>query len=67
MKYNIGDAILINNTEWVVSEYRMGRGREYRYTLSYENKDGSFETMSINEKAVDSLVSTSLVGSKNEI
>ena len=68
MKYKIGDTISINNTEWIVAEYRMGRGREYKYTLSHEATDGSFTTMSLNERAMDGLVlSGGMIGSKNEI
>ena len=39
MKYKIGDTIEINNVEWIIAEYRMSRGREYRYTLSHEDTD----------------------------
>ena len=65
MKYKIGDSILINNVDWVIAEYRMQRGREYLYTLSYEHTDGSFETMSLNERAMDGLTRTGgFVGKK---
>ena len=67
MKYNIGDAILINNLEWRIAEYRMSRGREWKYTLSYEDTDGSYTTMSLNERAMDGLALTGgMMGSKNE-
>ena len=67
MKYNIGDIITINNTEWRIAEHRMHGGREYRYTLSYEDTDGSYTTMSLNEKAMDGLKLTGgMMGSKNE-
>tara|TARA_Y100001963_G_C6543756_1_gene336743 strand:- start:268 stop:462 length:195 start_codon:yes stop_codon:yes gene_type:complete len=56
MKYKIDDTITINNIDWRIAEYRMGRGREYRYTLSYENTDGSYETMSLNERAIDKII-----------
>ena len=56
MKYKIGDTILINNVDWLIAEYRMGRGREYKYLLSYEHTDGSYETMSLNERAMDSII-----------
>ena len=55
MKYNINDIITINNVEWVVSEHRMGRGREWIYTLSHEDTDGSYRTMSLNERAIDGI------------
>ena len=32
MKYKIDDTVIINNTEWRIAEYRMGRGRQYTYT-----------------------------------
>jgi len=58
MKYKINDTIVINNVEWLISEYRMGRGREYKYTLSYEDTDGSYTTMSLNERAMDGITLT---------
>ena len=68
MKYKIGDTVSINNIEWLIAEYRMGRGREYRYTLSHEDTDGSYTTMSLNERAMDGLTLTGgMMGSKNEI
>ena len=60
MKYPINTIVMINNCEWKVSEYRLGRGREWAYTLSNENIDGSFETMRINETAIGKIVSTEL-------
>ena len=67
MKYNIGDTVSINNVEWVIAEHRMGRGREYKYTLSHEDTDGSFTTMSLNERAMDGVKLTgSIMGSKSE-
>ena len=68
MKYKIDDTIVINNTEWRISEYRMGRGRQYTYTLSHEDTDGSYVTMSLNERAMDGLAKTgALIGSTDEI
>ena len=58
MKYKINDTIMINNKEWLIAEYRMQRGREYMYTLSYEDTDGSYTTMSLNERAMDGLALT---------
>jgi len=37
---------------------RMGRGREWVYTLSFEDTDGSFETMRLNETAISKILST---------
>ena len=56
MKYKINSTLLINNTEWLVSEYRMGRGRQWMYTLSHEETDGSYTTMSLNERAMDGII-----------
>ena len=50
--------ISINNTEWRIAEYRMGRGREWIYTLSYEDTDGSHITMRLNERAMDGVTMT---------
>ena len=66
MKYNINDTILINNVEWVIAEYRMGRGREWRYTLAYEDTDGSYMTMSLNERAMDGVSMNGEVIGSNE-
>ena len=68
MKYKIGETITINNTEWVIAEHRMGRGRQWVYTLSHEETDGSYTTMSLNERAMDGLAKTgALIGSTDEI
>ena len=65
MKYNIGDTVLINNTEWTISEHRMSRGRQWTYTLSHETTDGSSTTMSLNERAMDGIALTGgMIGSK---
>ena len=68
MKYKINDTISINDIEWEIKEYRMGRGKEWIYTLSCEDTDGSYITMSLNERAMDGLKLTGgMMGSKNEI
>ena len=65
MKYKINDTILINNVEWIIAEYRMQRGREYMYTLSREDTDGSYVTMSLNERAMDGVTTNGgMMGSK---
>ena len=65
MKYKINNTVVINNIQWVIAEYRMSRGREYKYTLSHEDTDGSFTTMSLNERAMDGLALTGgMMGSK---
>ena len=67
MKYKIDDMISINNAEWRIAEYRMGRGREWIYTLSHEDTDGSFTTMSLNERAIDGITLVGgMIGSVSE-
>ena len=58
MKYKVDEMTSINNKDWRIAEYRMGRGREYKYTLSHEDTDGSYTTMSLNERAVDNIIKT---------
>ena len=58
MKYKIDDMISINNADWRIAEYRMGRGREWIYTLSHEDVDGSYTTMRLNEMAIDGITMT---------
>ena len=58
MKYKINDTVVINNVQWQIAEYRMGRGREWVYTLAHESTDGSYTTMSLNERAMDGLALT---------
>ena len=68
MKYKIDDTVIINNTEWRIAEYRMGRGRQYTYTLSHEDTDGSHITMSLNESAMDWLALTgAIMGSTTDV
>ena len=56
MKYKLDEMISINNREWRVAEYRMGRGREWTYTLSHEETDGSYNTIRVNERAIDNII-----------
>ena len=57
MKYQIGSTMLINNTEWIIAEHRMGRGKEWIYTLKKPDgsvdSDGNAITMSLNEDAMN--------------
>ena len=52
MKYPVDTIVMINNREWRVAEFRMGRGREWVYTLANERTDGSYDTMRLNEIAI---------------
>jgi len=67
MKYKIDDMISINNVEWRIAEFRLGRGREWKYTLSHEDTDGTYTTMSLNERAIDGItLAGGMVGSISE-
>ena len=55
-KYSIDEIVMINNRPWRIAEYRMGRGRQWTYILSYEDTDGSYTTMSLNERAIDNII-----------
>ena len=57
MKYPVDTIVMINNCEWRIAEYRLGRGREWVYTLSNENTDGSFDTIRLNETAIGKIIS----------
>ena len=68
MKYQINDTIVINDIEWIITEHRMARGREWVYLLSHEETDGSYITMSLNERPMDGVTLTNkMMGSINEI
>ena len=56
MKYPVDTIVMINNREWRVAEYRMGRGREWVYTLANERTDGSYDTMRLNEEEIGKIM-----------
>ena len=56
MKYPVDTIVMINDREWRVADYRMGRGREWVYTLANESTDGSYDTMRINEVAIGKIL-----------
>jgi len=65
MKFPINTVIKINDCDWKVEEYRLGRGREWIYTLSTDGAvEGSFETMRMNETAIRKITS---LGKENAI
>ena len=72
MKYNIGDTVKINELEWEIKEYRMGRGKEWIYTLQrgdgFTDEDGNIISMSLNNDAMDGVsLNGKMIGSLNEI
>ena len=56
MKYSVDKVVMINNREWRIAEYRMGRGREWIYTLANERTDGSYDIMRLNEVAIGKIL-----------
>tara|TARA_B100000029_G_scaffold353379_1_gene346041 strand:- start:1345 stop:1554 length:210 start_codon:yes stop_codon:yes gene_type:complete len=56
MKYSIDTVVQINNKEWRIAEYRMGRGREWTYTLAHEDTDGTYHTIRLNENAIGTIM-----------
>ena len=52
----IGVIININNIQWRVADKRKIYGREWQYTLSHENIDGTYESMSLNENALKQIL-----------
>ena len=52
----IGKRVNINNVQWRVAEKRFKYGREWVYTLSRENIDGTYERLSLNEAALESII-----------
>ena len=52
----IGHIVNINNVQWRVAEKRFKYGREWFYTLSREMVDGTYESMQLNEGALESMI-----------
>ena len=56
MSEYIGSIVNINNEEWRVAQKIFRFGREWQYTLSHENIDGTYESMQLNETALESII-----------
>jgi hypothetical protein len=52
----IGHRVNINNKEWRVAQKIFRYGREWQYTLSHENIDGTFDSMMISESALEKII-----------
>jgi hypothetical protein len=52
----IDTEVNINNEIWRVAEKRMKYGREWQYTLSHENIDGTYKSMQLNEQALENII-----------
>jgi|TARA_Y100000310_G_scaffold275530_1_gene292115 hypothetical protein len=61
----IGTIININNKLWRVAEKVLTR--EWKYTLSHEKTDGSYESMRLNESALEQIVKSGSKVIDNEI
>ena len=48
----IDTEVNINNEIWRVADKAFRFGREWQYTLSHENIDGTYESMQLNEDAL---------------
>ena len=46
----------INNQEWRVAQKVFRYGREWQYILSYEKIDGTYKSIQLNEKALESII-----------
>ena len=51
-----GQRVNINDKEWKIAEKTIRFGREWQYTLSHENVDGTYETIRIGEDALLNIV-----------
>ena len=52
----IGLVVNINNQEWRVAQKVFRYGREWQYILSYEKVDGTYKSIQLNEKALESII-----------
>ena len=52
----IGHIVNINNREWRVAQKTFKCGREWQYTLSHEKIDGTYESMNLNENALEQII-----------
>ena len=56
MSEYIGSTVNINNEEWRVAQKVFRYGREWQYILSYEKIDGTYKSIQLNEKALESII-----------
>ena len=56
MSEYIGSIVNINNEEWRVAQKTYRFGREWQYTLSHENVDGTYKSMQLNENALENII-----------
>ena len=56
MNTYIGSIVNINNEVWRVAQKIFRYGREWQYTLSHENIDGTYKSMQLNETALENII-----------
>ena len=56
MNEYIGSIVNINNVEWRVAQKAFRFGREWQYTLSHENVDGTYKSIQLNETALENII-----------
>ncbi len=54
----INKRIVINDEEWKIADKVKRFGREWQYVLSRENVDGTYKTMTLNEKAIENIIAS---------
>ena len=52
----IGHRVSINDVSWRVAQKVFRYGREWQYTLSHENIDGTYDSMMISESALEKII-----------
>ena len=52
----IDTEVSINNEVWRVADKAFRFGREWQYTLSHENVDGTYKSMQLNEDALENII-----------
>ena len=68
MKIDYIDVIVsINNEEWRVAQKSFRFGREWQYTLSHENTDGTYKSINLNETALESIIESGSKVSNKEL
>ena len=55
-KYPLDQQVVINDIEWRIAEYRFKYGREWVYVILYENIDGTYKTIELNEKSLTEII-----------
>ena len=51
----IGTTVRINDKVWRIADKTFRYGREWQYTLSHENVDGTYKSMRINKDALETI------------